>query len=96
MKCLNPPFSAWVGDQSMVFEARVTGVPSSVVISAPARVRVATSPSLRKTTSRVWASRAGMSLAQSVSPWPRPMTSGLSALATTISSGEPVDRTAMP
>ncbi len=36
-----------------------------------------------------------MSLAQSISPSPRPMTSGLSAFATTISPGALEDRTAM-
>src|SRR3974390_3238239 len=62
----------------MVFGARCTGVPSSRVMTAASLVSVATSPSSSSTTLRVWASSAGMSLAQSISPSPMPMTRGLS------------------
>ena len=95
MKCSKPPFSASSRLHSTRFGARSTFVPSSFVRNTSFAVRVAISPSCISTTSRACMRMAGMSLAASHAPSPRPRTSGESCFATTMRSGSWLDTTAI-
>src|SRR3972149_4419921 len=76
MKWRDPPFSAGRGPQAIGWGARPAREPANRVMRIPAGGTIAVSPSSRKTTSRVWGRRAGMSEATNCSPSPRPSTSG--------------------
>ncbi len=95
MKCLKPPFSAWIGSQLRRIGGRSMAAPSAVDSSTPPLLSRARSPFSRKTTSRVKLSSAAGSEARNCSPSPSPSTSGGPWRATTISgSGDSTETAA--
>ena len=76
MKSSKPDFWACATSQSTVMGSRACGAPARSVKAAPSRVISTTSPSSTGITVVVRSRSAGMSEASSVSPSPRPTTSG--------------------